>query len=207
MPKKSITPRRLPSQKRSKEKVEAIRGAAVRLLERSGVEDVTAIKIAEEAGISVASVYQYFPNKNAVIYSLYQQWLREVNEKFDRVEKNIYRQVPIFEFLKQISNELVGSSSFSEKAEIELFRAMEIYPHLQQLDTLHGQEIADRLARYIKEYGSKWSMSRLKNLGWFIYLTANAIFRGGIDKKNDLRKQFREWSDIVLASLLDECMR
>ncbi len=207
MSKKSINPRKLPSQERSRKKVESILIATERLLEKGGVEEVTALKIAEEAGIAVASFYQYFPNKNAVICTLYQKWLQRVSENFDRVEKESFQKVSIFEFLIQINNELANNSGFGEKVEIELFRAMEIYPNLHQLDILHGKEIAGRLALYMKAYGSKWSMSRLKNLGWFIYMTVNSIIRGSFDRESGDREQFSEWSEIVLVSLLNECMK
>ena len=187
--------------------MEGIYKAAINLLERGGVEELTAIKVAKEAGISVTSVYQYFPNKNAIIYAMYQQWLKEVIENLDKTEKKYYKNIPVFEFLKQINNELDSGSSFSEKVEIELFRAMEIYPHLQQMDREHGQEIADRLAGYMKGYGSKWPVSRLKNLGWFLYLTYGAIARGRVDQSGEVRKQFNEWEDITFNALLIECMK
>jgi AcrR family transcriptional regulator len=43
---------------------------AVRVLEREGAQRFTTIRVAEAAGVSVGSLYQYFPNKQAILYRL-----------------------------------------------------------------------------------------------------------------------------------------
>ena len=63
--------RRRPRQRRSQEIVSAILEAGRQLLEAEGAEAVTTNRIADRAGVSIGSVYRYFPNKEAVIASLY----------------------------------------------------------------------------------------------------------------------------------------
>jgi AcrR family transcriptional regulator len=65
-----ITPRKIPSQARSARLVEAILGAAVRVLERDGAAGFTTVRVAERAGVSVGSLYQYFPNKQSILFRL-----------------------------------------------------------------------------------------------------------------------------------------
>jgi AcrR family transcriptional regulator len=60
----------LPVQARSAELVAAILKAAVRVLEREGAHRFTTIRVAEAAGVSVGSLYQYFPNKQAILFRL-----------------------------------------------------------------------------------------------------------------------------------------
>ena len=57
-------------QARSAELVAAILEAAVRVLERDGARRFTTVRVAEEAGVSVGSLYQYFPNKEAILFRL-----------------------------------------------------------------------------------------------------------------------------------------
>ena len=85
--KKELTIRKQPSQDRSREKVHRILEATIRLLETDGFEGITTNHIAKEANLSVASLYQYFPNKHGIIYAVYQKWLHSVLEAFDQVEK------------------------------------------------------------------------------------------------------------------------
>ncbi|MEO7110970.1 MAG: helix-turn-helix domain-containing protein, partial [Polyangiaceae bacterium] len=62
-PKKpQITARKTPIQDRSTQVVDDILEAAIRVLIREGGARFTTVRVAEEAGVSVGSLYQYFPN-------------------------------------------------------------------------------------------------------------------------------------------------
>jgi AcrR family transcriptional regulator len=50
--------------------VEDILEAAVRVLRRDGARRFTTVRVADEAGVSVGSLYQYFPNKEALLFRL-----------------------------------------------------------------------------------------------------------------------------------------
>ncbi len=63
--KKSI--RRTPKQSRSKASVDAILEACAQILEREDFENITTNQIAERAGVSVGTLYQYFDDKDAVL--------------------------------------------------------------------------------------------------------------------------------------------
>lgn len=63
-------PRKVPVQARSTQLVADILKAAIRVLEREGAQRFTTIRVAEAAGVSVGSLYQYFPNKQAILFRL-----------------------------------------------------------------------------------------------------------------------------------------
>jgi AcrR family transcriptional regulator len=65
-----IAPRKLPVQARSTQLVDDILKAAVRVLVREGAQRFTTVRVAEAAGVSVGSLYQYFPNKQAILFRL-----------------------------------------------------------------------------------------------------------------------------------------
>lgn len=62
--------RKQPTQRRSAATVEAILEAAARILETSGLPGYTTNAVAERAGVSVGSLYQYFPNRDALTAAL-----------------------------------------------------------------------------------------------------------------------------------------
>ncbi|MBE8591560.1 TetR/AcrR family transcriptional regulator [Pseudomonas sp. MAFF 301449] len=66
----SVKPRKLPAQARSRATVEAIVQAATYILTKVGWEGLTTNAIAERAGVNIGSLYQFFPNKEAVIVEL-----------------------------------------------------------------------------------------------------------------------------------------
>ncbi|WP_447748991.1 TetR/AcrR family transcriptional regulator [Pseudomonas nicosulfuronedens] len=67
--------RRLPRQARALEKIELILEASRRILERHGLEGFTTNHVAELAGVSVGTLYQYFPNKERILDELAQREL------------------------------------------------------------------------------------------------------------------------------------
>lgn len=69
--------RRAPSQDRSRATVAAILSASAQILRRHGVAGLTTAAIADRAGVSVGSLYDYFPSKQAIIIALARQLLDE----------------------------------------------------------------------------------------------------------------------------------
>lgn len=65
-----ISTRKQPKQARSAGLVEAILEAAVQVLRSEGAARFTTARVAERAGVSVGSLYQYFPNKAAILFRL-----------------------------------------------------------------------------------------------------------------------------------------
>jgi AcrR family transcriptional regulator len=65
-----ISARKRPRQERSAQLVADVLEAAVRVLVRDGAQRFTTARVAEEAGVSVGSLYQYFPNKEAILFRL-----------------------------------------------------------------------------------------------------------------------------------------
>jgi AcrR family transcriptional regulator len=66
-------PRKSPSQERSRRTVNRILDAATRIFHEQGYTDATTNDIADEADVSVGSLYQYFPNKDALLVALTQR--------------------------------------------------------------------------------------------------------------------------------------
>jgi AcrR family transcriptional regulator len=81
---RSPTRRRKPTQERAKATVGAMLEAAVKLLKRGGASSITTNRIAEIAGVSIGSVYQYFPNKNALFAALHERHIGLVAEVMRR---------------------------------------------------------------------------------------------------------------------------
>jgi len=67
---KTLKPRKSPAQKRSAEMVEAILEAAARILENAGFVGYNTNAVAARAGVSIGSLYQYFPGKDALTAAL-----------------------------------------------------------------------------------------------------------------------------------------
>jgi AcrR family transcriptional regulator len=69
----SILARKQPKQERSSQLVAAVLEAAIRVLQAEGARRFTMARVAEKAGVSVGSLYQYFPNKESILFQLQRQ--------------------------------------------------------------------------------------------------------------------------------------
>ncbi|EMJ81664.1 transcriptional regulator, TetR family [Leptospira borgpetersenii serovar Hardjo-bovis str. Sponselee] len=80
-----LNPRKEPSRKRSINRVQRILDVVVGLLEKNGVEAITTNMIAAEASIPIGSLYQYFPNKHAVLNAVGQRHLERINSMLSEI--------------------------------------------------------------------------------------------------------------------------
>jgi len=76
--------RRKPKQRRARETANAVLDAAVRVLKREGFSALTTNRISEVAGVSIGSLYQYFPDKNAILEALHQRHINEMDRMVER---------------------------------------------------------------------------------------------------------------------------
>src|SRR5215467_8381720 len=76
----SIFSRKQSRQARSADLVSAILNAAVQVLAKEGAQRFTTARVAEKAGVSVGSLYQYFPNKAAILFRLQSDEWRQTSD-------------------------------------------------------------------------------------------------------------------------------
>src|SRR4030095_8229662 len=78
MRKALINPRKVASQERARATVEALVEATARILVREGFDKASTNRIAEVAGVSVGSLYQYFPSKEALVAAVIERHQQEI---------------------------------------------------------------------------------------------------------------------------------
>ncbi len=83
--KSAVSLRKQPRQVRSTRLVADILEAAARVLARDGAHRFTTARVAEAAGVSVGSLYQYFPNKQAILFRLQTDEWGQTMEQLQRI--------------------------------------------------------------------------------------------------------------------------
>jgi AcrR family transcriptional regulator len=76
--------RRIPRQQRSRQTVEAVLAAVPLVVKRHGAAAITTNRIAEVAGVSIGSLYQYFPDKKSVFGALHERHIGDVRNILER---------------------------------------------------------------------------------------------------------------------------
>ena len=80
----SLEPRKTPIQARSVVTVDAIFEATVQVLLSEGPQRLTTTRVADRAGVSVGTVYQYYPNKQSLLYAVLEQHLLRVTTSVEQ---------------------------------------------------------------------------------------------------------------------------
>ena len=120
--------RKRPSQSRSRALVDAVEQACLRILDETGEESLTVARIAELSGVAVGSIYQYFPNKDAIVALLYERVLDEESEKLLRVREGLMG-MPLKSALRDILANII-------RVEMRLFKLNKAF-HLRYHSALH----------------------------------------------------------------------
>jgi AcrR family transcriptional regulator len=120
-----ITSRKQPKQARSNDLVAAILEAALQVLAKEGAQRFTTIRVAEKAGVSVGSLYQYFPNKAAILFRLQSDEWRETAGLLRGILEDTSK--PPFERLRSLVHAFIRSECEEASFRVALDDAAPLY--------------------------------------------------------------------------------
>ena len=115
-----LEPRKAPVQARSAASVDAILQATVQDLVAVGKERLTTTRVAERAGVSVGTLYQYFPNKSALLQAALKRHLEEVTNALDRVCHEM-RGRPLDEMATSLITVFLDAKMGSAKSSVAMY--------------------------------------------------------------------------------------
>jgi AcrR family transcriptional regulator len=147
---KKIDPRRAPKQERGQQRVDRILDAAAQEFARIGYEAATTNAIARRARTSVGSLYQFFPNKEAVLYALTDRYLAKMRALHERVLGDRANRLPLRVFYDRLVD---GIAEFhrSEPGFRSLFYGSTTSPHLAAAAGQLHQECIGRAVAVIAD--------------------------------------------------------
>ena len=102
-----LSSRKQPKQARSAALVATILEAAVQVLRKEGAPRFTTARVAERAGVSIGSVYQYFPNKASILFRLQSDEWRQTAELRSIILEDVQR--PPLERLRAMVHAFIRS--------------------------------------------------------------------------------------------------
>lgn len=168
--KTTVSPRKSPRQARSQATVGAILDAAARVLVERGYAATNTNLVAERAGVSVGSLYQYFPNKDALIAALHERHVREMDEVTERA----ITESEGLDFDAALTMVIEGLVD-AHRVEAGLHRVLET--QLAGLDMLDDRDdveakISEQIRRLLGRYKSEL---RVPDLRLAIYMLLHAL--------------------------------
>ncbi|MFT5484219.1 MAG: AcrR family transcriptional regulator [Halieaceae bacterium] len=149
-----LNARNKPRQQRSIQRSREILEITASLLEKVGFDDLTTILIAKELGISVGTLYHYFPNKYAIMYAIAEQWLAEYSSALETM-KDWDIEGRSLNWFCESSVELLSSVYESQRGIMPLISAITAVPELRALDESHDELVIKQLSIILKRLGIK----------------------------------------------------
>ncbi|AZE17395.1 Transcriptional regulator, AcrR family [Pseudomonas chlororaphis subsp. aureofaciens] len=116
-----------PKQARSTELVAAILEAATQVLAREGAQRFTTARVAEKAGVSIGSLYQYFPNKAAILFRLQSDEWQQTTQMLRSILEDLGK-APL-ERLRVLVRVFIQSECEEARMRVALNDAAPLYRH------------------------------------------------------------------------------
>jgi AcrR family transcriptional regulator len=159
MPQKfSRTARKRPQQDRSRVTVEAILEATTHILTEEGYENANTNRIAERAGVSIGSLYQYFPNKESLMAALAEQHSNEIAELVESQLSHL-AHAPLEIAIPELVKAIIAVHALNPHLHQVLSEEIPRSERLQQ-----RQHAEERIKRLLRSYLSQWQDSPVEKL-------------------------------------------
>jgi AcrR family transcriptional regulator len=205
--KPATTPRKLPRQDRSRVTVEAILEATTHILVEEGYEKANTNRIAERAGISIGSLYQYFSNKESLLAALVEQHVTEMAELIETKLDRLFDSPPEIA-IPEIITAVVAAHAINPRLHQVLSEEIPCSERSPQM-----QQAEERVTALLRTYLDRWKdVIEPQNIELTVFIlsrTVDALCHAAvIEYPNFVRdSQFeREVSNLLLSYLIKNPM-
>ncbi len=140
-----LTPRKTPIQARSNASVNAILQATVQVLQKEGLAKITTKKVAARAGVSIGTLYQYFPNKGSLLYLLLRQQLDSFELSFGEACAEV-RGEKLTEMAEVLALAFVKAKFGDAETSIALYAAAGSCDGCRRMRTRTAKVLADTIS-------------------------------------------------------------
>lgn len=161
--------RKEPKQQRTRELLNKISQSTISLIEEQGYFALNTNAIAEHAGIYVNSLYEFFPNKESILYRIADQWLaslRLVCEEFSKPEK---LELEWRTFFTEMMSEVFSQEEYHDNSKA-LKGLWELVPEFTALDEYHRQYLFNFFMQNFKRFGAKGDDDELKLIAQYMII-------------------------------------
>jgi AcrR family transcriptional regulator len=202
----NLEPRRVPIQSRAKKTVEKILDCTAELLDESGIAHLTTDRVAERADVNIATLYHYFPNKQALIVALADRLTQQQEQLINSVlaKADQYDWQELVDRLIDITME--GRQSL--KGAVAIQRAMQSEAELRAIDHAEDVRHCKVVAEVLSGLGIAGTRERLEAVSLVFFQMATSAIDKALEwnpdnaeeSMNDVKAIFKAY----IQSLIDQ---
>lgn len=159
--------RKQPKQKRTQALIEKIIISTEKLVQEHGYQAVNTNAIALHAGINVKSLYEFFPNKESILYHIADQWLLSLRELCIEYDSEKHLPLDWRSYFYQLHRACRADGNY-EKNYRSLQGLWDLMPEFNALDQFHRQFLIAFQIKQFRRFGSQESDEALTTLCLFL---------------------------------------
>lgn len=196
--------RKKPQQERSIQRLDAIMEAAVELIAADGVGNLKMTDLAARAGVPIGSLYQFFPERAAVVKALHDRHTERVETGAERVFSEITSLCEAESLLGKAVDTFYTTFR-SDPVYLSVWLAAMSDPDLQRLNTVHHARLTAILCKIFRPLLPKDSAIDLElRVMLFVYLTGATVRRAMIEDEPTARRILDEWKRNVRMTMFTD---
>lgn len=199
--KAKLSPRKQPRQDRARKTVAKILTATRQILAEQGAAALTTVNVAKVSGVNISSLYQYFPNKQSILFALYQDRLEAVKAILEQFEQDEYFEMGPEKYLHAFFDAMDGLQWY-DKVDLELNKAIYYTPELEELSESHGTYMINRFCKILRRFGSEWEEGRLRCLAEYVYMLDDSASVLNASHNEKGRGYIQSWNRQLFIPLL-----
>jgi AcrR family transcriptional regulator len=198
---KSLSPRSKPIQNRARLQRDKILKATSQLLKTVGLDELTTILVAKKVGVSVGTLYHYFPNKHAILYALSELWVESISNLTSEIESQNLNEMQLKPFINLLVDRIAGFYKDNSSL-LPLVAVMGSMPELEKINSDYLSHIHSKLASILKALPLSLTDDDVDHMSVFYWQICHSllasVYCGHLDETKSL-------ADLkyILMSLLD----
>lgn len=169
-------PRREPTQKRSRERVERMLAVASALIAEKGSDALRMGEVAEKAGVSIGSLYQFFPDKSAIIRALADRYQKESEACIAEALTSVKDGKALEKAFSELVDTYYGIF-LAEPVMRDIWSGTQADKALRELELAHSRANAGMLLAVLKRLHPEEDLAALETSAFLIWQLGEATMR------------------------------
>lgn len=166
--------RKHPKQARTRALLDKVVASTAALVQEQGYHAVNTNSIAKHADIDVKSLYEFFPNKEAILYRMADEWLLSIRKICLTFEDESYAALTWPEFFRKLNAAVKQDLMYSDKF-ISLNGLWDLLPEFSKLDRFHQKFIRQFYLKHFKRFGCSAPLKQQTTVCMFLMAIEDGV--------------------------------
>lgn len=186
---KAVGMRRQPMQARSQERVNQILNVAEQMFIADGYSATTTNAIATQAKVSIGSLYQFFPDKGAIVQALAERYGEQLHQRFIDLDRTDLVTLPLSSYVNRIVD--VTNQFFADyPGYYAIFMQVQgTIPELTEIENAADVRLIEDLAIVLAQYNSKLAASDYEAISFVLVKSIGTMLWLSLGQEDSFRQR------------------